>query len=181
MKYIAILDTDEYEDFDFFKDENGEYLRALDAGAVNGEWIYLPFKPLAQESRKDNMQPDSCENHTAIPIEEIEKAKEEISKSCYKACITDDGVIRESKVLEILDKLVGGEKIDFHCRPKWIPVSEKLPKIHNYSENYLVTLECDRVDIAMFTECDGKHWWSDDNVIAWMPLPEACNLGGRDK
>lgn len=78
MRYIAILDTDEYEDFDFFKDGNGEYLRAIDAGAVNGEWIYLPFKPLEPESRKDNMQLDSCENHTAIPIEEIEAAWESI-------------------------------------------------------------------------------------------------------
>lgn len=106
MKYVAVLDTDDYEDFDFFEDGNGEYLRVIDAGAVNGEWIYLPFKPLEQTSRKGDIQPDNCVNHTAIPIEEIEKAKEEISKSCYKACITDDGVIRESKVLEILNKLI---------------------------------------------------------------------------
>ena len=42
----------------------------------------------------------------AIPLDRIKQAKEEISKSCYKACITDDGVIKESKVLEILDKLI---------------------------------------------------------------------------
>ena len=54
--------------------------------------------------------------------------------------------------------------------PKWIPVSEKLPEIHNYSENYLVTLKRGGVHIAMFTECDEKHWWTYDDVIAWMPL-----------
>lgn len=29
-----------------------------------------------------------------IPLDKVEQAKEKISKSCYKACITDDGVIR---------------------------------------------------------------------------------------
>ena len=57
-------------------------------------------------------------------------------------------------------------------RPKWIPVSERLPEIQNYSDNYLVTLKRGGVHIAMFTECDGKHWWTYDDVEAWMPLPE---------
>jgi hypothetical protein len=46
----------------------------------------------------------------AIPLDKVKEAREEISKSCYKACITDDGVIRESKVLEILDKLIESEE-----------------------------------------------------------------------
>ena len=56
--------------------------------------------------------------------------------------------------------------------PRWIPVEEKLPEIHNYSDNYLVTLKRGGVHIAMFTECDGKHWWTFDDVVAWMPLPQ---------
>ena len=56
--------------------------------------------------------------------------------------------------------------------PRWTPVSEKLPDIHNYSDNYLVTLKRGGVYIATFTECDGKHWWTYDDVIAWMPLPK---------
>jgi len=56
--------------------------------------------------------------------------------------------------------------------PRWIPVSERLPDIHNYSEHYFVTLKRGGVYIAMFTECDGKHWWTYDDVIAWMPLPK---------
>ncbi len=55
--------------------------------------------------------------------------------------------------------------------PRWIPVSEKLPKIQNYTDNYLVTLKRGGVHIAMFTECDGKSWWTYGDVIAWMPLP----------
>lgn len=47
----------------------------------------------------------------AITEEEIvkpylEKLKEQISKSCYKALITDDGNIKESKVLQIIDNLL---------------------------------------------------------------------------
>lgn len=70
----------------------------------------------------DNMLFEKCEDtkHTilqafwwyrkhSIPLDRIKEAKEKISKSCYKACITDDGVIRESKVLGILDKLIESE------------------------------------------------------------------------
>ena len=49
MKYIAVLDTDEFEDFNFFEDGKEKYLHAIDANSVNGEWIYLPFKPLELE------------------------------------------------------------------------------------------------------------------------------------
>lgn len=59
--------------------------------------------------------------------------------------------------------------------PRWIPVSERLPEIHNYTEKYLVTLERGWVHTAIFTECDGNHWWSYNDVIAWMPLPKSYN------
>jgi hypothetical protein len=49
MKYIAVLDTDDFEDFEFFEDGKEKYLHAVDVNAENGEWIYLPFKPLEQE------------------------------------------------------------------------------------------------------------------------------------
>lgn len=52
MKYIAVLDTDDFEDFEFFEDGNGKYLHAVDANATNGEWIYLPFKVLEQEPKQ---------------------------------------------------------------------------------------------------------------------------------
>ena len=58
--------------------------------------------------------------------------------------------------------------------PRWIPVSERLPDIHNYSEHYLVTLKNGEVHRAMCTEMNGEHWWNYnlDDVIAWMPLPQ---------
>lgn len=56
MKYIAVLDTDEIEDFEFFEDGKEKYLHAVDANAENGEWIYLPFKPLEQEPILDKIR-----------------------------------------------------------------------------------------------------------------------------
>lgn len=56
----------------------------------------------------------------------------------------------------------------------WIPVSERLPSVKNYQRKYLVTLKDKTICDAMFTECDGEHWWNYnyDDVIAWMPLPK---------
>lgn len=55
------------------------------------------------------------------------------------------------------------------CEPNWIPCSERLPE---EARSYLVTNSkwgawC--VDRDMFI--DG-HWVKNDDVIAWMPLPE---------
>ena len=55
----------------------------------------------------------------------------------------------------------------------WIPVSKMLPDIHNYTKKYLVTNKYHDVYIAFFTETYGKSWWSFNNVVAWMPLPDA--------
>ena len=56
MKYIAVLDTDDFYDFDFFEDGKEKYLHAIDAASENGEWIYLPFKPLEQEPILDELK-----------------------------------------------------------------------------------------------------------------------------
>lgn len=65
---------------------------------------------------------------------------------------------------------------------RWIPVSKRLPDIHNYSKLYLVTLKRGGVHIAMFTECDGKHWWTYDDVVAWIPvLPEPYKVESENK
>ena len=56
MKYIAILDTDDIEDFAFFEDGKEKYLHAIDANSENGEWIYLPFKPLEQKPILDKIK-----------------------------------------------------------------------------------------------------------------------------
>ena len=55
---------------------------------------------------------------------------------------------------------------------QWIPVSERLPEIHNYTQEYIVTIKGNFIRTTFFTETNGKSWWSIDNVIAWMPLPK---------
>ena len=54
----------------------------------------------------------------------------------------------------------------------WIPVTERLPNIHNSYQDYLITNKNKLVGRAFFTNMNGKQWWSVDDVIAWMPLPK---------
>ena len=54
----------------------------------------------------------------------------------------------------------------------WIPVSERMPEIHNYTQEYIVTIKGNFIRTAFFTKTNGKSWWSIDNVTAWMPLPQ---------
>lgn len=49
MKYKTIIETDDFEDFEFFEDGNGKYIHGIDAGSVNGEWIALYFIECEQE------------------------------------------------------------------------------------------------------------------------------------
>ena len=62
----------------------------------------------------------------------------------------------------------------------WIPVSERLPKIKNYAECYLVTdgrfcwmaywtPEKEWI-LADCTNCKNKIDWTD--IVAWQPLPK---------
>ena len=91
---------------------------------------------------------------------------------------------------EHMDLEYKGAKIDFHCRPMWIPVSERLPDKRG---DYLVTL-CGNgepwVEIALWNETFGGRWqmvlyndvdYSDiSNVIAWMPLPKPYQEGEQE-
>ena len=56
-------------------------------------------------------------------------------------------------------------------KTRWIPVSERLPDIHNYCMKYLVTDFHGHIHTSLFTESRGESWWSHEDVIAWMPLP----------
>ena len=85
---------------------------------------------------------------------------------------------REEAIVDIRDNIkpvVGGKSLDMAIKAleqKWIPVSERLPEIHNYMQEYIVTIKGNFIRTAFFTETNGKSWWSIDDVIAWMPLPE---------
>ena len=96
---------------------------------------------------------------------------------------------------EHMDLNYMGAKIDFHCRPMWISVSERLPEIDEdgYSSYVLVsfsnfTLPC----IGQLRKTDGEnHWYEEDDekaldsfglhVNAWMPLPNPYKAESEDK
>jgi len=78
---------------------------------------------------------------------------------------------------EHMDLNYMGGRIDFHCRPMWIPVRERLP------EDGKNVLFCDiDDDIMLGYHVKGRpdtHFTQDGtfddmkNVRAWMPVPES--------
>jgi hypothetical protein len=64
---------------------------------------------------------------------------------------------------------------------EWIPVSERLPDIHNCCMKYLVTYKHGQICTAFFTETNGRCWWSVDDIEAWQPLPEPYKAESEDK
>lgn len=96
------------------------------------------------------------------------------------------------------------ELIDCFDKYTWIPVSERLPEVHEsgnsvsgiymQSNPVLVYGTCEYEDNAQFhvvTYCDdldGNTYWSTEldaitvsGVIAWMPLPEPYMAESEDK
>lgn len=102
---------------------------------------------------------------------------------------------------EHMDLNYMGAKIDFHCRPMWIPVSERLPEdlepvnitwVNHNPESYYADIK-DKPFTATGHYCNGRWWWysvtcqdylneygrcdvdamdDDIEVIAWQPLPK---------
>ena len=87
---------------------------------------------------------------------------------------------------EHMDLNYMGARIDFHCRPMWIPVSERLPEVGTYVlvSKKPLSFRSNLPNVCMaHRSCDprsGKEEWNDmlfgklddDDVLAWMPLPE---------
>ena len=83
---------------------------------------------------------------------------------------------------EHMDLNYMGAQIDFHCRPMWIPCSERLPDKRGF---YLITFKTGgdgRSVVMKFYRTESNLWTDDgmnrgfyllpDEVTAWMPLPE---------
>ena len=90
-------------------------------------------------------------------------------------------------MLEHMDLEYKGAKIDFHCRPMWIPCSERQPDANGW---YITTISgeiCgqDRAFSGMSEFANGK-WVSGDDVdetemtFAWMPLPKPYQEGEQE-
>jgi hypothetical protein len=51
MKYIATIDTDNFEDFKFFEDATGKFLIVKDVNSSPDEWIALYFVEAESEEK----------------------------------------------------------------------------------------------------------------------------------
>lgn len=72
MKYKAIIETDNYKDFEFFEDGNGKYIHGIDANAANNEWIPVYFTECEQESVLDKIKSEITDCLKAL--DNIEKS-----------------------------------------------------------------------------------------------------------
>lgn len=93
----------------------------------------------------------------------------DIPEDSYKA--TCDGCMLPPDVKSVVNAIKNGTQLQE--QPKWIPVSDRLPKEGQY---VLCQCQANIYDVLKLT-IDG--WYHDKNncymsgfVIAWMPLPE---------
>ncbi len=67
MRYMAIIETDDFEDFEFFEDGIGKYMVGKDAGAAAiGGWIPLYFKECEKEPDKIRTDTSSADGPEKI-------------------------------------------------------------------------------------------------------------------
>lgn len=112
-----------------------------------------------------------------------------MSKWIAEFDLEDDDTMPEHMDLNYM-----GAKIDFHCRPMWIPVSKRMPEEHKWlgterfgttiSDEVYVTLETpdgERFTKHLSFQNGGLSRTDQERMkvlykgavpIAWMPLPE---------
>ena len=81
---------------------------------------------------------------------------------------------------ECMDLEYKGAKLDFHCRPMWIPVSDRLPKYNTPVLLALKQIGKERTIVIGERRTRKSGWYfvdiaaydTEHEVIAWMPLPE---------
>ena len=105
---------------------------------------------------------------------------------CKDYCIDDDNIYCSPKVAE---RVVEAPSAD-----RWIPCSERLPEPNrhdalNVDVYYLAQTEFGDMIVASYNEShEGTKWWEqmysyrifDDEIVAWMPLPEPWK-GGEEE
>ena len=90
---------------------------------------------------------------------------------------------RAVKITEALNMAIEALKAE---QPKWIPVSERLPKKEDIPYDCLVTLEHGVVCEATFLDMDAPyHKWCANtgwlyHVTHWMPMPKPPKEGEQE-
>ena len=92
MKYKAIIETDEFEDFEFYEDGNGKYIQGIDAGAVNSEWIALYFTECKQESVLDKIKTEIEKQEKWLFQARLTAYNVDIALNAIKAVIAESEV-----------------------------------------------------------------------------------------
>ena len=86
---------------------------------------------------------------------------------------------------EHMDLEYKGARLDFYCRPMWIPISERLPEdgrnvlFCDIDGDIMIGYHIKGRPTTHFSQC-GTY---DDmkNVRAWMPLPDPYKAESEDK
>ena len=142
-------------------DDGAEFLRrALDDADIVGverakyEWgLKLIEEYISDMKELPSAQPDTVKDLVTI-----------FQNSKDMKLIARDGDLRA-------DRIVLG-RMPF----EWIPVSERLPDVDvpvivtDYAGG-MKEIEVDRC--GQYDDSDERFWWSSQNPIAWMPLPES--------
>ena len=134
---------------------------ALDDFLYNGKSIREWMQIIASE--------DCISRQQAIDkMQELEDEDDEM----YGCSIPEgfDG----KRAIEALKALPG-----IHPKPKWIPVSERLP---DFNDIVLASTDSDydelRVIITVFS---GEEFWFNGKIKAWMPIPEPYKPADSEK
>lgn len=106
MKYKAIIETDNFKNFEFFEDGNGKYIHGIDAGAVNNEWIPLYFTECEQEPfiNKPCVSSGVCEYDKQKILDKIRAEINSPNRGTCDYFIVD-------RIEEIIDKYKESEEI----------------------------------------------------------------------
>lgn len=195
MKYKAIIETDDFEDFEFYEDGNGKYMIVYDStGVKNSGWIPLYFT--------------ECENEPDKDVEyekDLNKLKEQILKEGDTVLTKRDLLERFCEIdkkyngspwnlLQILSNiniLIGVEP----SAQKWIPItyrkSTQEEKDDYYAQHgeelcYVVENEMPLDGQEVLVSCGGivsEDVFDEDSydfesmfiedVDAWMPKPKS--------
>ena len=107
----------------------------------------------------------------------------------------DDLISRQDAIDEAYEIIIDGQKLKvvqvetlmgLPSADRWIPCSERLPEPNRYDAlnvdvYYLAQTEFGDMIVASYNEShEGTKWWEqmysyrifDDEIVAWMPLPE---------